>query len=332
MLALPVRDRILITDSIDESGSALMAQSAEVIQAPDSAPDTVRRLAQDVDALVIRSRIPDDIFDVAPRIRAIAIHGTGTDLVPMASANAHGVLVSNVPGGNAQPVAEFCVMGMLMLARNIVSITAALRRESFDAARLLSAPALELSGTTVGIVGVGHIGARVARICSNGFGMRVLGNQRRLDALPKGVEAAGIEDLLAAADFVVLACPLTPQTRHLINAKTLSLMKPEAFLVNVGRGPVIDEAALVRALRERRIAGAMLDVYEHYRLEPGNPLFELDNVILTPHLAGATRQSRRRVGQLVAAEVLRMLAGEKPLSYVNPDSWSMHAERRPQDR
>lgn len=328
MLALPVRDRILITDSIDESGAVLMAQSAEVIQAPDSAPGTVRRLARDVDALVIRSRIPDDLFDIAPRVRAVAIHGTGTDLVPMAAANAHGVLVSNVPGGNAQPVAEFCVMAMLMLARNIVGITAALRRESFDAARLLSAPALELSGMTVGIVGVGHIGARVAKICRDGFGMRVLGNQRRLDALPAGVEAAAIEDLLSAADFVVLACPLTPQTRHMINARTLSLMKPGAFLVNVGRGPVIDEAALVQALRERRIAGAMLDVYEHYRLEPGNPLLELDNVILTPHLAGATRQSRRQVGQLVAAEALRMLAGMPPQNFVNPESWERHAARR----
>jgi D-3-phosphoglycerate dehydrogenase len=332
ILALPVKDRVLITDPIDEAGLALMAASAELVRAPDSAPDTVRRLAADCDAVMIRSRLPDDIFTVAPRLRAVAVHGTGTDLVPMDAANAHGVLVSNVPGGNAQSVAEFCVMGMLMLSRNIGKITESLRRDTFDAARALAAPALELDGGTVGIVGLGHIGARVANICGKGFGMRVLGNQRSMDRLPAGVEGATLDALLAQSDYVVLACPLNPQTQHLMNRERLTHMKPSAFLVNVGRGPVIEEAALVEALRAGRPAGAMLDVYEHYRLEPGNPLLMLDNVILTPHLAGATRQARRRVSLIAAEEILRMLAGERPRSYVNPDSWSKHAKRRPQDR
>lgn len=332
ILALPVNDRILITDPIDEAGLALMGVSADVLQAPDSAPDTVRRLARDCDAVMIRSRLPDDIFEIAPRLRAVAVHGTGTDLVPMDAATAHGVLVSNVPGGNAQSVAEFCVMGMLMLARNIARITASLRVDTFDAARSLAAPALELDGGTVGIVGLGHIGTRVAKICRQGFGMRVLGNQRRMDGLPEGVEAAPLDTLLEESDYVVLACPLNAQTHHLMNRERLARMKSSAFLVNVGRGPVIEEAALVEALRAGRPAGAMLDVYEHYRLEPGNPLLTLDNVILTPHLAGATRQARRRVSLVAAEEILRMLDGKRPHSYVNPESWSKHAQRRPQDR
>jgi D-3-phosphoglycerate dehydrogenase len=327
-----VRDRILVSDPIDEAGLALMAAKTEVVRAPDAAPETIRRMAKDCDALVIRSRIPDDIFEAAPRLRAVAIHGTGTDLVPLEAANAHGVLVSNVPGGNAQSVAEFCVMGMLMLARNIVKITGSLRSESFDQARSLGEPALELRGLAVGIVGLGHIGARIAQICRDGFGMRVLGNQRSLDKVPRTIEATGLDDLLSRSDFVVLACPLNEQTRHLMNRERIAQMKPAAFLVNIGRGPVVHESALVEALRDRRIAGAMLDVYEHYRLEPGNPLLELDNVILTPHLAGATRQGRKRVSLIAAEEILRMLAGEKPASYVNPASWSNHAERRPQDR
>lgn len=327
-----MRDRVLITDPIDEAGIALIAARADVVQAPDSAPDTVRRLAADCDAVLIRSRLPEDIFTLAPRLRAVAIHGTGTDLVPMQAANAHGALVSNVPGGNAQSVAEFCVLGMLMLARNIGNITASLRRDSFDQARALAAPALELEGATVGIVGLGHIGARVAKICGAGFGMRVLGNQRRMDRLPDGVEGAALDALLAQSDYVILACPLIPQTHHLMNRERLAAMKRGAFLINVGRGPVIDEAALVAALRAGNPAGAMLDVYEHYRLEPGNPLLGLDNVILTPHLAGATRQARRRVSLIAAEEVLRMLDGERPRSFVNPDSWSKHAKRRPQDR
>lgn len=324
-----MKPRVLVSDPIDEAGLALIASRADVVRAPDAAPATIRRLAADCDAIVTRSRLPDDIFDAAPRLRAVAIHGTGTDLVPLGSANARGVLVSNVPGGNAQSVAEFCVLGMLMLGRNIVRITQALRNESFDAARALSGPALEMDGATVGIVGVGAIGSRVAKICREGFGMRVLGNQRRLDALPGGVEGVALEELLGRSDFVVLACPLNAQTHHLMNRARLALMRREAFLVNVGRGPVVEEEALVEALRERRIAGALLDVYEHYRLEPGNPLLGLDNVILTPHLSGATRQARRRVSLRAAEEVLRMLAGEKPASYVNPESWSQHAERRP---
>lgn len=327
-----MQDRILVSDPIDEAGVALMAAKAEVVQASSASPDNIRSLARDCDAIMIRSKLPDDIFEAAPRIRAVAVHGTGTDLVPLASADRHGVLVSNVPGGNAQSVAEFSVMGMLMLARNIVNITGALRSRSFDQARSLGGPALELDGMTLGVVGLGHIGARIAQICRNGFGMRVLGNQRRMDRLPEGVEPASLPRLLAESDFVVLACPLNEETRHLMNAERLAAMKPMAYLVNIGRGPVVHEAALVDALRGKRIAGAMLDVYEHYRLEPGNPLLELDNVILTPHLAGATRQGRKRVSLIAAEEVLRMLAGEKPRSYVNPASWSKHAERRPENR
>jgi D-3-phosphoglycerate dehydrogenase len=189
--------------------------------------------------------------------------------------------------------------------------------------------ARELAGLTVGIVGVGEIGKRVARICRNGFAMRVLGNQRRMDQLPPEAEGAALDELVAQSDFVVLACPLTPETQHLFNAARLAAMKKEAWLVNVGRGPVVDEQALIEALHEKRIAGAMLDVYEHYRIAPGHPLFALNNVILTPHLAGSTRESRARAAVRAADEMLRMLAGEKPRNLVNPEAWN---ERRPQDR
>jgi len=266
---------------------------------------------------------------VAPRLRAVTIHGTGTDLVPLAAANAKGVLVANLPGENAQSVAEYCVMAMLMLARNVVAITAAMRAQPWDEARRLAMPAREIAGLTVGIVGVGDIGRRVAKICRLGFGMRVLGTQRRLDRLPEEAQGVGLDELVAQSDFVVLACPLTPETKHLFNAVRLGAMKREAWLINAGRGPVVDETALVDALHEKRIAGAMLDVYEHYRIAPGHPLFALNNVILTPHLAGSTRESRARTAVRAADEMLRMLAGERPHNLVNPEAWN---ERRPQDR
>lgn len=322
--------RVLLTDPIDDSGVELLrSRGADVVLAPEGSAATVKQLAAEADGLIIRSKLPDDIFEAAPQLRAITIHGTGIDLVPLAEATRRGVPVANLPGANAQSVAEYCVMAMLMLARNISAITQAMRTQPWDEARKLAAPAHEISAMTVGIVGVGEIGARVAKICRLGFGMRVLGNQRRLDRLPPEAHGTDLDELIAQSDFIVVACPLTPETHHLFDAGRIAAMKSSAWMVNVGRGPVIEEEALIDALHARRIAGAMLDVYEHYRIPPGHPFFALNNVILTPHLAGSTHESRARASVRAADELLRMLAGEKPMNLVNPEAW--HA-RRPEDR
>ena len=215
-----------------------------------------------------------------------------------------------------------------MRARNQPAIITAMRTDTWDNARALGAGAHEIANMTLGLVGVGEIGKRVAKICGRGFGMRVLGNQRRLDRLPPDATPASLDALLAESDFVVVTCPLTPETKHLFNHRRFAQMKRTAWLINVGRGPVVEEAALIDALREKRIAGAMLDVYEHYRIAPGHPLFALENVILTPHNAGMTRESRGRMGALAAEETLRMLAGERPKSFVNPQAWEAAQARR----
>jgi D-3-phosphoglycerate dehydrogenase len=212
-------------------------------------------------------------------------------------------------------------MALLLLARNALGIVATLRSGSWDEARAAAGTARELQDKTLGIVGVGEIGARLAKIGRHGFGMRVLGNQRRLDRLPPEAEPASLDELVAQSDFIVVTCPLTPETHHLFDRERLAAMKRTAWLVNVGRGAVVEEAALIDALRERRIAGAMLDVYEHYRLPPGHALFALDNVVLTPHLAGATVESRERMSLAAAEDLLRMLAGERPRHLVNPEVW-----------
>jgi len=325
--------RVLLVDPIDASGETLLREhGAEVVVAPDGRAATIRDLARGCDAAITRSRLPDDIFEAAPRLRAAMIHGTGTDLVPLPSANAHGVAVANLPGGNAQSVAEYCAMAVLMLARNVFPITTAMRSQPWDQARALGARAHEIAAMTCGIVGVGEIGRRLAKFLRRGFEMRVLGNQRRLDRLPPEAEPVRLDDLVRQSDFVVITCPLTPETHHLFNAERIAAMKPSAWLINVGRGAVVEEAALVAALKDRRIAGAMLDVYEHYRIEPGHPLLALDNVVLTPHLAGMTRESRGRMGAAAATDTLRMLSGEAPHHLVNPEVWSQFRARRPQDR
>jgi D-3-phosphoglycerate dehydrogenase len=310
--------RVLLTDPIAPEGEDLLARSADVIRAPDAGADTLRRLARDADGIIVRSKLPDDIFAAAPRLRAVLVHGTGTDIVPLADATARGVMVANLPGSNAQSVAEYCVMAILMLARNVVGITQSLRTVGWDPARALGAGAHEVAGMTLGIVGVGEIGSRVAKIARHGFGMRVLGYQRRLDRLPADAQPVELNSLVAAADFIVVTCPLTPQTHHLFDAGRIAKMRSTAWLINVGRGAVVQETALVEALSEKRIAGAMLDVYEHFRLTPGHALLELDNVILTPHLAGMTVECNARMARAAAEEMLRMLAGETPHNFVNP--------------
>jgi D-3-phosphoglycerate dehydrogenase len=311
--------KVLLTDSISPAGEAALSKASSIIRAPDSAPTTLKRLAAEVEGIIIRSKLPDDIFDAAPRLRGVVVHGAGTDLVPLERATAHGVMVANLPGINAQSAAEYCAMAMLMLVRHILPIIDCLKKYPWDEARRLGSHARELAGMTLGIVGVGAIGGRLAKMARHGFGMHVLGHQRRMDRMPPEAYASTLQDLLSKSDFVVLACPLTPQTKYLINKDTIAKMKSSAWLINVGRGPVVEEKALIDALRAKRIAGAMLDVYEHYRLEPGHPLFSLDNVILTPHLAAVTQEARARAGVAAADEMLRILRGERPRNLVNPE-------------
>ena len=310
--------RVLIVDPIAPAGEALLARHVEVLRAPDGEPDTVRRLARDADGIVIRSKLPDDIFSAAPRLRAVAIHGTGIDLVPLEEATARGIMVCNLPGGNAQSVAEYCAMAMLMLARNVLAITTALKQGTWDAARALGGQSREIAGMTLGIVGVGEIGTRLARIARLGFGMRVLGHQRRLDRLPAEAQPSGLAELLGTADFVVLACPLTRETRHLIGREALGRMRRSRSASTSAASSMTGPRPTLTSQASRRIAGAMLDVYEHYRLAPGHPLFALDNAVLTPHLAGMTRESRARMSVAAAEEMLRMLEGQAPRHYVNP--------------
>ncbi len=319
---------VLLTNPVDPSGMALLQPHAEVrlAQAVDHA--TLRREVADADLMIVRAFLPADIFDHAPRLLACVRQGAGVDMIPLEAATAHGVIVSNVPGVNAQTVAEYCAAQFLLQGRRIGRMDSTMRREGWAVARALADDVTELHGKTVGIVGVGHIGARLAAICHHGLGMRVLGYQRRLDKLPAIVEAAELDRVFTDSDFIALCCPLTTETRHLADARRIALMKRTAVLVNVARGPVVDQAALVAALRERRIGGAGLDVFEQQPLAPGDPLFELDNAVLTPHLAGLSVESMQRMSVIAAEDALRILAGEKPVNFFNPEVWPAALKRR----
>jgi D-3-phosphoglycerate dehydrogenase len=206
---------------------------------------------------------------------------------------------------------------MLHLRRGLAPMDARLRSEGWTAARRLADSGQDLAGSVCGIVGVGAVGRRLARIAS-ALGMEVLGLTRRPEHLPHDVKAAAKAELFARSDVVVLCCPLTPETRGLVDAPTVSLMKPHALLVNVARGPVIDTPAVLAALREGRLGGAALDVHDNQPLTGDEPLFTAPNLLLTPHVAGVTDSSMRSMSEAAVGTLLALLRGERPANVVNP--------------
>ncbi|GAB3645237.1 NAD(P)-dependent oxidoreductase [Ramlibacter alkalitolerans] len=311
---------VLLTNPIDPAVSAELARHAEVRIASALDAETLRREVRDADYLVVRAPLPEDIFEYAPRMRAAVRHGAGLDMIPLAQASRHGVAVANVPGVNALTVAEYAVGQMLNLARHLPRIDHTLRAQGWGAARQLSDGATDLGGKTLAVVGMGSIGHALARICAAGFGMRVLGVRRTPAQDTELVRYVSLQQALPEADYVVLACPLTEQTRGLIGAAEFAQLKPGARLVNVARGPVVDEPALTEALRSGRLAGAALDVFATQPLPADSPLRALPNVLLSPHLAGMTRESTRRMGEGVLAQLRAMFRGALPEHLCNPQA------------
>jgi phosphoglycerate dehydrogenase-like enzyme len=258
------------------------------------------------------------VFRSAPELRVVARWGVGFDAIDLAAATRHGVAVCTAVGGNHEAVADYAFALMAALQRGLRANTALVRQGVW---RTEFRPALWRA--TVGIVGLGRIGKAVARRC-RGFDMRILATEPAPDAAfvrEHGIRLLSLEALLAEADLVTLHCPLSPETRHLIDRDRLALMKPTAYLVNTARGPIVDEAALYEALASGRIAGAGLDVFE---VEPvvDSPLFALDNVLLSPHVAGVDLTSEAGMADRAIDAILAVRAGRSPASegFLNPES------------
>ena len=315
--------RILLTQSIHPLAQARLAELGEVIVPHDTAPETLRASAARCDVVMVRAQLPDDIFDAAPSLIGAVRHGAGVDMIPIQAATAHGVLVANVPGVNANAVAEHVLRSMLQLARGSAAVAALLATErsaGWARARALADRGFELRGRTVGLIGFGHVGRAVARLCGLGFGMQVLAHTRSAPVDGAAAQPAALSELLAQSDFVVLACPLTEATRGLIGAAQLALMRPSACLINVARGPVVAESALIEALLAHRIAGAALDVFDTQPLPDAHPYWQLPQVILTPHVAGLSEESMRAMGTRAALAVEHFLRGEVPAHCINPQA------------
>ena len=320
---------VLFTDPIHPPALERLAH-AEIMVLPDMAPESYKPLMRKAHILVVRrgSPLPEDILDNAPNLVGVVRHGTGVDVIPMSAARRLSIPVANVPGGNAQAVAEHGVILMGMLMRRTHKVDRTMRAKGWDHAQQAAKGVHNLCGKTVGIVGVGAIGKKLAGICHAGFGMKVRGHQRHLDTLPRFVRPADLDELFSNSDFVVLCCALTPQTKHLCSGPRLNQMKPSAFLVNLARGPLVDTAALLEALDAGRVAGAALDVYEEEPLPADHPLLANKRVILTPHIAYNTMETLSYNGGMTVTQVLQLLRGEKPEFLVNPRVWDKGMEQR----
>ena len=319
--------RILITDFVwpsTEPERAVLAaglgDAVAMVEAPDGAEATLAALAVDCDAIMTCfAQVTAAVVRAAVRCRVISRYGVGVDNIAVDAATELGIPVTYVPDYCVDEVSDHVLALLLAWNRQIGfydGIAKAGRWEGVASPH----PLTRLRGQTMGIVGFGRIGRAVADK-ARAFGLSVLVSDPYLPAdaaLPDGVRAAALDELLAASDYVTVHTPLNEATRGLIDARALSLMRPAAYLINCARGPIVDESALYAALRDGVIAGAGLDVMESSAPPADHPLFALDNVIVTPHIAFLSQQSVRELQVRTAQATVDVLQGRMPEFLVNP--------------
>lgn len=264
--------------------------------------------------------ITEKVVEACDRLRVVAKHGAGVDNIDLDACTKKGVIVTYVPGINADSVADFTFCLMLALARKLISADASARAGKWESKKFMGT---ELFEKTLGIIGAGAIGQRVARRAT-GFDMRLLcytahPEKHRKEAREYEIKFVDLDTLLKESDFVSIHCALTPETRGLIGERELRMMKNSAFLVNTSRGPVLDEKAVYEALKERWIAGAGFDVYAQEPPGAENPLLQLHNAVVAPHIASYTREALVRVDLTQARDVVKALKGERPDLVANPE-------------
>jgi D-3-phosphoglycerate dehydrogenase / 2-oxoglutarate reductase len=264
-----------------------------------------------------------------PNLLVLSTNGAGFDTVNLADATAAGVAVVNQAGGNKEGVAEHVMAMMLALSKRLVVSDHAMRSGAKYNRRDFMGD--DVQGRTIGIIGIGHVGGRVAELCRGLFQMRVVAYDPYLSSdqiAAKGAEkAASLEDLLRVADYVSINCPHTAETRGMMSAAQFAMMQKHAYFITTARGGIHDEAALAAALTAGHVAGAGLDVWEDEPPPSDHPLLHFDNVVVSPHTAGITRQSRHNIAKIAAEQMLDILDGKKPPRLLNPAVWGEYSDR-----
>lgn len=316
--------RVLLTDPLHADAAARLAAWAQLSQlpqglTPEQSDQALREAAGRVHGIIVRRQLPADLFERPLSLRAVVRQGVGLDFIPVDRATAHRIPVGNTPGVNANAVAEYVFAALLAHSRQLAQFDASVRSGDWQVRGQAGARTFELSGGALGVIGFGAIGQRIGQIARQGFGMQVATCTTTPSRVPQGVAVLPLEALFAASDFIVIACPLTPATRGMVNARVLAHARPGAVLVNVGRGPVLVESDLAAALQAGALAGAVLDVFETQPLPDNSALRRHPGVLLTPHLAGITREAERAMSLLAVDTMRALLAGERPTNIVNPE-------------
>ena len=285
--------KILITESVHPIGPELLTAAGHTVVYADRDMDIIRREIVDADAVLVRIiELPGSLLATAKNLKIVSKHGVGYDNIDLDFCKSHGIAVTITPNANSLSVAEHAFTLMLTLAKNIIPVSNEYRTVGFAAKN--HAPGIEMTGKTLGLIGMGRIGKHILHMCKDGLDMHVI-----------------VYD-----PYISEVCLLTDETRKLIDRERLALMKPTALLINCARGPIVDEAALIEALENGRLAGAGLDVTDPEPVAPDSPLFKLPNVIVTPHYAPTTVESATRVSKIAAENINAVLAGQEPVGRI----------------
>ena len=300
--------KIVLAEKVSSATLAVFAaEPGWEVLTHDQLPDGLPAALADADALVVRSavQVDDALMEHAPKLRVVGRAGVGVDNIDADAATRRGIVVMNTPGANAVAVAELTIGLMLALARKLPAANSTMHAGKWEKKSLQGA---ELRGKTLGILGLGRIGLEVAKR-AKGFGLEIVGSDPFVSAAvarENGIKLVTLDELIAASDYITLHVGLTPQTAGVVNAKSLAAMKKGVRIINCARGELIEDAALVAALKSGQVAGAALDVFAVEPLKD-SPYFELDNVILTPHIAGSTGEAQEAVGIQIARQVREYL-------------------------
>lgn len=323
-----MKPKVYITRIIPEQGIKAIAEFCDVIIHPDETPPDEKEIISNIkgkDAILclLSDRINKNIISAAPKLKAISTMSAGFEHIDVNEATNKGIYIGYTPGILTDATADLAFTLLLSVSRKIVEADRFVRELNW---KIAWSPELflgqSLCGSTIGIIGLGKIGKGMAKR-ARGFDMTVIYTNRTRLSLEEekklDVEYRPLDDLLMESDFVSLHIPLTKETYHIIDEKRLSLMKPHAILINTSRGSAVDEAALIKALTEKQIAGAGIDVFEKEPVDDDNPLLKMDNVILLPHIGSANKQTRGKMSEIAAENLLAVLRGQPPLCWLNPE-------------
>ncbi len=327
---------VLINPMPHPAGKALLAAEFEVIELVDPDEAAVSAAIAEADAAVVNpgGYLTAPVVRAAKRLQVIAVTGAGFDRVDLDGATERGIPVVNNTGLGAIPVAEHAIGMMISLAKDFRRADRMVREQAWSARGhyLGIGMGVELNKLTLGIIGLGNIGSITARL-ANAFGMRVLAYDPYLNAkevTDRGAQQVTVlRDMLPECDFVTIHCPHNAETHYLISVAELRSMKATAYLINCARGPIVDTTSLVQALEGGAIAGAGIDTFEPEPIPTEHPLFRLDNVILSPHVAGITTATVEKLALGSAEQVIEVLSGKRPTRLVNPHVWEQFRERYP---